>query len=45
VKGGKPVKTSLFNMAISLHEAGVYGVVYEVVDMYCARMGGLFRGC
>ena len=29
--GGKPVKVSLFNEAMSLHEAGVHGVVHRVV--------------
>jgi hypothetical protein len=36
--GGKPVKGSLFNEDLSLHEAGVDGVVHEVVGMYCARV-------
>ena len=27
---GKPVKVSLFNEAMSLHEAGVHGVVHRV---------------
>jgi hypothetical protein len=31
------VKGSLFNEDLSLHEAGVDGVVHEVVGMYCAR--------
>lgn len=29
--GGKPVKVSLFNEAMSLNEAGVHGVVHRVV--------------
>lgn len=29
--GGKPVKVSLFNETMSLHEAGVGGVVHGVV--------------
>ena len=29
--GGKPVKVSLFNEAMSLHEAGVHGVIHWVV--------------
>ena len=29
--GGKPVKVNLFNEAMSLHEAGVHGVVHRVV--------------
>ena len=29
--GGKPVNVSLFNEAMSLHEAGVHGVVHGVV--------------
>jgi hypothetical protein len=37
--GGKPVKGSLFNETLSLHEAGVDGVVHEVVGIYCARGG------
>lgn len=28
---GKPVKVSLFNEVMSLHEAGVHGVVHRVV--------------
>jgi hypothetical protein len=43
--GGKPVKGSLFNEDLSLHEAGVDGVVHEVVGMYCARVDGVFHGC
>ena len=35
--GGKPEKVSLFNEAMTLHEAGVDGVVHEVVGMYRAR--------
>ena len=45
--GGKPVKVSLFNEAMALHEAGVDGVVHKVVGMYHARWmvrstGGVF---
>ena len=29
--GGKPVKVSLFNEAMSLHEAGAHDVVHGVV--------------
>ena len=29
--GGKPVKVSLFNEAMSLHEAGVHGVMHRMV--------------
>jgi hypothetical protein len=43
--GGKPVKGSLFNEDMSLHEAGVDGVVHEIVGMYYARMDGVFHGC
>jgi hypothetical protein len=43
--GDKPVKGSLFNEDLSLHEAGVGGVVHEVVNMYCARVDGVFHGC
>jgi hypothetical protein len=39
------VKGSLFNEDLSLHEAGVDGIVYEVVGMYCARVDGVFHGC
>jgi hypothetical protein len=39
------VKGSLFNEDMSLHEAGVDGVVHEVVGMYCARVDGVFHGC
>jgi hypothetical protein len=42
IRGGKPVKGSLFNEDLSLHEAGVDGVVHEVVGMYCARVDGVF---
>ena len=35
--GGKPEKVSLFNEAMALHEAGVGGIVHEVVGMYRAR--------
>jgi hypothetical protein len=42
--GGKPVKGSLFNEDLSLHEAGVGGVVHEVVSMYCTRVDGVFHG-
>jgi hypothetical protein len=43
--GGKPVKGSLFNEDLSLYEAGVDGVVHEVVGMYHARVDGVFHGC
>jgi hypothetical protein len=43
--GGKPVKGSLFNEDLSLHESGVDGVIHEVVSMYCARVDGVFHGC
>ena len=46
--GGKPVKVSLFNEAMSLHEAGVDGVVHEVAGMYTlgwtvCSTGGVFH--
>jgi hypothetical protein len=31
--GGKPVKLSLFNEAMALHESRVDGVVHEVVNL------------
>ena len=37
MRGGKPEKVSLFNEAMTLHEAGVDGIVHEVVGMYRAR--------
>jgi hypothetical protein len=43
--GGKPVKGSLFNEDLSLYEAGVDGVVHEVVGMYYARVDCVFHGC
>jgi hypothetical protein len=44
-EGGKPVKGNLFNEDLSLHEAGVDGVVHKVVDMYCARVDVVFHDC
>ena len=42
--GGKPAKVCLFNEAMALHEAGVDGVVHEVVGMYRARVDGTVHG-
>jgi hypothetical protein len=39
------VKGSLFNEDLSLYEAGVDGVVHEIVGMYCARVDGVFHDC
>jgi hypothetical protein len=41
--GGKPVKGSLFNEDLSLHEAGVAEGVHKVVGMYCTRADGVFH--
>jgi hypothetical protein len=39
IVGRGPVQVSLFNEVMSLHEAGVGGVVHKVACMYCARGG------